>query len=153
MSYATGTALATAEESFFDNLEVSMHMLRSRILVPAILTLALSAPLAAQDRHAVPPASIAEAVAAQVAAQDADRAVLRDTLSRPEVLAIAQGVGLDLDRARTAIDTRSPERLPEAAASARQLNEALVGGASTITISTTTIIIVLLVVILILVAD
>jgi hypothetical protein len=130
-----------------------MQMLRSLILAPAILTLAFSAPLFAQDRHAVPPAAIAETVAAQVAAQDANRAVLRDTLSRPEVRAIARQAGLDLDLVTAAIGTMSPDDLAAAAAHAQQVNETLVGGASTITISTTTIIIVLLVLILILVAD
>lgn len=153
MSRMPGTVLAMAEESVSTFLEVLMHTLRALILAPVILALALSAPLAAQEHHAVAPTSLAETVAAQTAAQDADRATLRETLSRPEVRAVAARAGLDLDRAAASIDTMSPESLAKAAARAQQVDSALVGGASTVTISTTTVIIVLLIVILILVAD
>ena len=60
--------------------------------------------------------------------------------------------GVDIDRAAASIDTLDSSSLARAAESARQVNQALVGGASTVTISTTTIIIVLLIIILILVA-
>lgn len=72
-------------------------------------------------------------------------------LDRPEVEAIAGDAGLDLRRAQTAIATLDGQELTELTAQARQVERALVGGQSTVTISTTTIIIGLLVLILLIV--
>jgi hypothetical protein len=130
-----------------------MLTFRTLVVSPLILVLLLSSAAFAQDRHVVPPADVANTVAAQVAAQDAQRALVRQVLTRPEVQDLAAGAGLNLDRAVASIDTMSPQSLSQAAAAAQQVNDALVGGASTITISTTTIIIILLIVILILVID
>jgi hypothetical protein len=129
--------------------------MRTSSLIAAVLALVLAwSPSArADERHAISPAKLAQAVAEHTASQDADRAAIHEALTRPEVRAVAERTGLDIDRVAASIDTLSPTELASAAASARDVNNALVGGASTITISTTTIIIVLLVVILILVAD
>jgi hypothetical protein len=61
-------------------------------------------------------------------------------------------MGIDLRRAEGAIATLSEQDVAQVAAQARQVDEALAGGASTLVISTTTIIIALLIVILIIVA-
>jgi hypothetical protein len=74
---------------------------------------------------------------------------LCEALARPEVKNVAERVGIDIDRVSASIDALPPESLERAATSARDVNEALVGGASTIVISTTTIIIILLIVILV----
>jgi hypothetical protein len=91
-------------------------------------------------------------VADRVAAQDADRAAVRDALARPEVRNVAATMGVDLARLTDAVGTMSGADLERAASTARQVNQQLVGGASTVVISTTTIIIALLVVILIVIA-
>jgi hypothetical protein len=61
-------------------------------------------------------------------------------------------MGVDLTRVTTAVSTLQGAELERAGAAARQVNEALVGGASTVVISTTTIIIALLVLLLLIVA-
>jgi len=84
--------------------------------------------------------------------QDADRAAIRQALSRPEVQTVAKQMGVDLGRANAAVSTLAGAELERTANAARQVNDALTGGASTVVISTTTIIIVLLVIVLLIVA-
>jgi len=134
------------------NLEVSMRTMTTLLSAPLILILGLATPLRAEDRHAVSPSAIAAEVTNHAATLDADRDAIREALNRPEVRAVAERTGIDIDRAAASIDHLDSSTLARAAASARQVNAALVGGANTITISTTTIIIVLLLIILILVA-
>ena len=120
------------------------------IVLLALLMLAPGRAFAAQQ-HIVSPTAIAAATTDRAAAQDADRAAVRDALARPEVGTAAAKLGVDVARIDAAISTLSGDDLLRAAATARQVNDQLVGGASTVTISTTTIIIALLVVILIVV--
>jgi hypothetical protein len=126
-------------------------MLTILISAPLLLMFGFAAPARAQERHAVAPSALAAAVTDHVAARDADRDAIREALKRPEVRAVAERTGIDIDRAVASIDSLDSSSLARAAASARQVNQALVGGASTVTISTTTIIIVLLIIILVLV--
>ena len=65
---------------------------------------------------------------------------------------VAGEAGFDLRRAASAVNTLEGQDLANAASQARQVERALAGGQSTITISTTLIIIALLVIILIVVA-
>jgi hypothetical protein len=133
-------------------MEVSMPTFR--LLIAALVGLvACSVPVtvSAQD-HVIDPAALAATVRNHVAAEDADRAVVREALQRHEVAEIAARMGVDLARATTAVDTLSGADLERAAAAARQTTDALVGGQSRVVISTTTIIIALLVVILLIVA-
>ena len=60
-------------------------------------------------------------------------------------------MGVDLDRVNAAVDTMQGADLEQAASTARQVNQELVGGASSVTLSTTTIIIILLAIILLVV--
>lgn len=130
-----------------------MRTLRLLIATPLTVLLALSSPVAAQERHAVTPEAVAQTVAQHVAEQDTQRAAIRQALARPEVQQVAAAAGVDLAKVTASVDTLSGDSLAQAASQAQQVNDSLVGGASTVTISTTTIIIVLLVVILILVID
>ena len=128
-----------------------MRTITTLISAPLILMLGLATPAHAEHRHAVAPSALAAAVSDHVASRDADRDAVREALNRPEVRAVAERAGIDIDRAVVSIDSLDSSSLARAAASARQVNQALVGGASTVTISTTTIIIVLLIIILVLV--
>ena len=114
--------------------------------------LALSASAVAQERHAVDPAALAHSVTQHVGQQDANRAAIHEALARPEVREMAGRAGIDLDRADRTVDTMGGESLDRMASAARDVNQALVGGASTVVISTTTIIIALLIVIIIIIA-
>jgi hypothetical protein len=122
-------------------------------LLSALLILLLGLPsvAGAQDRHAVSSSALAAAVADHEASMNADRDAIRTALARPEVRAVAERAGIDIDRAAASINDLDPSTLARAAESARQVNDTFVGGASTVVISTTTIIIVLLLIILVLV--
>ena len=128
-----------------------MRTITTLVSAPLILILGLATSARAEERHAVPPSSLAAAVTDHAATLDADREAIREALNRPEVRAVAERAGIDINRAATSVDQLDSSTLARAAESARQVNEALVGGASTVTISTTTIIIVLLLLILVLV--
>jgi len=99
-----------------------------------------------------PVAALDALVADQVRADEANRKIVHDVLSRSEVRAVATKAGLDLARARQAVSTLDGAELQEIASHARRVDASLTGGASTVVISTTTIIIILLVVILLVVA-
>jgi hypothetical protein len=133
-------------------MEVSMRMLRQLLVAPLAVVTALSSVVFAQERHVVNPAALAGAVSQHLAKQDADRAVVREALSRPEVRELAAKTGIDLARANAALDTMSGANLERAAQAAQQVNDSLVGGATTIVISTTMIIIAPLILIILLVA-
>src|SRR5947209_5997308 len=128
-----------------------MTTVRKLLVLPLVLlTLAPGSALAG-PQHIVSPSQLAAAIAERAAAQDADRAAVREALARPEVRSVAAGMGMDLNRLNDAVAALNGAELAQAASSARQVNRQLVGGASTIVISTTTIIIALLVVLLIVV--
>jgi pyruvate/2-oxoglutarate dehydrogenase complex dihydrolipoamide acyltransferase (E2) component len=129
-----------------------MRTVRRVFVGPLVFVLALSASAFAQERHAVAPAELANAVSQQVDQQDASRAAIHEALSRPEVREMAAKAGIDLDRVDASVNTLSGDSLDRVASAAQQVNQSLVGGASTVVISTTTIIIALLVVILIIIA-
>ena len=132
-----------------------MPTIRQFVAIPLMFLMALAAmpsSAAAQQRHAVDPAAIAGAVNQHVASQDAGRAAIREALGRPEVQSIAKQMGVDLVRVNSSIGTLAGADLDRTASAARQVNNALTGGASTVVISTTTIIIGLLVLIVLILA-
>jgi hypothetical protein len=127
-----------------------MHTLTS--IVAVFLLLVVIPPVHAQTPHAAPTSALDAAVQEHVASSAADRDAVLRLLSRPEVRAIAGDAGLDLRRVERAAVTLEGRTLTELAAQARQVEQALAGGQSRVTISTTAIIIALLVLILIIVA-
>ena len=118
----------------------------------AFLTVGAESAVAGQQPHIVSPNQLSNAMATQVATQDAKRAAVRESLTRPEVRRVAAGIGVDVDHLALAVDTMAAADLDQAASAARQVNQHFVGGDSSVTLSTTTIIIALLVLILIIVA-
>jgi hypothetical protein len=128
-----------------------MRMLAS-ILVVVVSVVAVIPPVHAQTSHTAPQSALDAAVQGHVATGAADRETVLRLLERPEVQAVAGDIGLDLRRAQTAISTLDGKPLTDLAAQAQQVERALAGGQSTVTISTTVIIIALLVLILIIVA-
>lgn len=129
-----------------------MRTFTSSIVLPVAFSVMVTSSAAAQDRHLVDPATLAAAVTDHAAAQDADRAAIREALGRADVRDVASKAGIDLARASAAAETLRGPDLARAAELARQVNGSLVGGANSVTLSTTTIIIILLVVILLVVA-
>jgi len=122
-------------------------------LMLAAALIGSAAPAAAQGGHAASQAAIDAALVQHASPTDADRAAVRGLLDRPEVAALAAGMGIDLTRADRTIAALDGSDLASLAAQARQADTALAGGQSTVTISTTLIIIGLLILILIIVAD
>ncbi len=129
-----------------------MRQFQKLLVLPLACVMAMSTSALAQE-HVVPRDILAAAVTDHVARQDGDRDAIRTALSHSQVRAMAVKMGVDLTRADAAVATITGADLERAAVAARQVNDALAGGASTIVISTTTIIIALLIVIIILVAD
>ncbi|MGE3176699.1 MAG: hypothetical protein AB7O32_04480 [Vicinamibacterales bacterium] len=124
-----------------------------RHLVAAALMFGIAtAPALAGERHLVDSTALATAVRAHASAQEQQRSAVLETLSRPEVQGVARSAGFDTTELSDAVKALSPAQLGRVAVSAGAVNDALVGGASTVTISTTTIIIGLLVLILLIVA-
>jgi hypothetical protein len=131
-------------------MEVSMRT--PGCLLTALLFTTVSVLVGAEERHAVDPSAIAAAVAEHADRRIADRNAIRQTLDNEAVRGVAGRAGVDITRLRQSIDTLNEASLERVAAAARQVDRALTGGASTVTISTTTIIIGLLILILIIVA-
>jgi hypothetical protein len=125
---------------------------RKTLALPLMLLMALAGPAFADNQHVGDPTALSAAVTQRVAQRDADRAAISEALARPEVTAVAARMGLDLDHVMASLDTLTGSDLTRAGDAARQVNQQLVGGASTVTLSTTTIIIVLLLVILLIIA-
>ncbi len=119
----------------------------SLALVLAFLTACGSA--FADQQHIVTPQQLTAAMTEKVAAENADRAAIRDALARPQVRDVAASMGVDITRLSGAVDTLSGVDLAQAASTARQVNDELVGGVTTVALTATTIIIILLVVIII----
>ena len=124
---------------------------RSLSLILAVL---MVAPAAQAQTHVIARTALAKAVQERVIQDQADRDAILALLARTEVRQIAARAGLSLETAQAAVSTLQGQELNDLASQARQVNDDLAGGASTVTISTTTIIIVLLIIILIvLIAD
>jgi hypothetical protein len=128
-----------------------MKTIQRLLVLPLMLLTAAAGTAFADQQHVVDPARVATTLAERTASQDADRAAIRTALGQPDVQRVARTMGVSLDAATAAVDTLSGSTLAQAASTAQQVNDQLVGGDSTVTISTTTLIIVLLIVLLIIV--
>ena len=121
-------------------------------LLAVVLSVLMAAPQVQAQVHVAGQQVLDAAVQQHVRAADQDRETVRQFLQQGDVRAIAGKYGVDIRRAESAVATMNASDLASVAAQARQADEALAGGASTVTISTTTIIIGLLVLILLIVA-
>jgi len=127
-----------------------------RMLVTAlmILLVVLSGvtPAAAQTGHVASQAAIEAALQEHRQAGVSDREAVLRVLENAQVKAVAEEAGIDLRQAEGLVATVDGEELSALAAQARQVDEALAGGQSRVTLSTTMITIGLLVLILIIIA-
>ena len=128
-----------------------MRIVRRSLAV--LLVALLVAPAAQAQTHVIAKSALAQAVQERVSQDQADREAIVSLLQRSEVRQIAAQAGLSLEKASAAVSTLQGQDLRDLATQARQANNDLAAGASTIVISTTTIIIVLLIVILIVLID
>jgi len=102
--------------------------------------------------HVADQSALDAAIQQHTTSADQDRETVRRVLQRDEVAQVAGKMGIDIRHADAAVAAMTPAELARVAAQARQAEDGLAGGASTVTISTTTIIIGLLVLILLIVA-
>ena len=106
----------------------------------------------AQSQHVASQEALDTAVQQKLTAVDRDREAVRLFLQREDVRTVAGKAGLDIGRAESAVAAMNASELASLAAQARQAEQNLAGGQSSVTFSTTTIIILLLVLILLIVA-
>jgi len=117
-------------------------------LLVLVATLSFAPPADAQTPHAASSAALDAALQQHADSGDAARAAIQRALEQPAVRTLAAELGVDIRRAQDAAATLEGEQLAELAARAAEVNQALAGGQSRITISTTFLIIGLLVLIL-----
>jgi hypothetical protein len=130
--------------------EMTMERIRTSVVAP-LFALAIWLPVSAQQ-HVADQATLDQVVADHVHQKADDREAIRRVLKIQQVGEVAEGIGLDLKRAETAVAALDDAEVGLIATQARAVNDALAGGQSTVTISTTVIIIGLLVLILLIVA-
>jgi hypothetical protein len=126
--------------------------MRSCALVAVVLSVLIAVPPVSAQDHVAGQQVLDAAVQQHVRTVDQDRDTVQQFLQRSDVQAIAGRYGIDIRRAESAVATMNASDLASVAQRAHQANEALAGGASTVTLSTTAIIIGLLVLILLIVA-
>jgi hypothetical protein len=128
--------------------------MRTPVAVLAILFTVLTAVprVHAQASHAATQSAIDLALEQHVSTAAADRADVLRVLEHPAVKEVAASAGIDLRRATSSVGMVDGRQIGALAAQARQVEQALAGGQSKVTISTTVIIIALLVLILLIVA-
>jgi hypothetical protein len=114
------------------------------LFVLALMVLPVAASAQATQQHIVSPDQLTATMTQKTATEAADRAAVHEALGRPEVSNVAATMGVDLDRVNAAVDTMQGADLDQAAFTARRINQGLVGGDSSVTLSTTAIIIILL---------
>lgn len=124
-----------------------MNIVRRSLAV--LLAVLLIAPAVQAQSHVIGKAALDKAVQERVNQEQADREAIRSLLQRDDVRDLAAKAGLSLEKAAAGAAMLQGDELRDAAAQARQAQNDLAGGASTVVISTTTIIIVLLVILLI----
>ena len=128
-----------------------MDKIRTSVIA-VVFVLVVWQPVSAQQRHVADQATLDQVVADHVRQSVDDREAIRRVLENEQVRKLAEGVGLDLKRAETAVATLDEDTLAVIGAQAHAASDALSGGQSTVTISTTAIIIGLLILILLVVA-
>src|SRR3954469_19383171 len=109
------------------------------VLVLCTLTAIPNTALGSQGPSTQTPAHVADQATLDTALQqhvstvDQDRATVREFLRRGDVKQIAGKAGIDIRRADAALAAMTPTELANAAAQARQAEQGLAGGASTVT--------------------
>ena len=128
--------------------------MRMSVMALAMLLTFVAAvpPASAQEIHTASQAELDAALQQHASTSNADRDTVLRLLERDEVKKVAGEAGFDPRRAASALATLDGPELATLAVQARQVEQGLAGGQSTITISTTVIIIALLIIILIVVA-
>lgn len=105
----------------------------------------------AQEGHVVEPGELNEAAATHRTEDQARRDAVLEALEHEQVEQVAEDMDVDLVEARDAARTLDGSALARAAETARELNRALSGGATTVTLSTTALLLIALLLVILLV--
>jgi len=117
------------------------------VLVAAFLAKA-SPSWAQQSPAVVDRAGVDQALAEKVSSDESARDSIRALLERDDVKAMAEGAGLDVRRAASAVSTLEGKDLQRVASQAAAANELLAGGDVTISISLVALLLIVIIVIL-----
>jgi len=110
----------------------------------------LSSTASAQPaRPVVDRADLDQALGEKVNSDESARDSIRALLGREDVQAMAQGAGLDVRRAVTAVSTLEGADLQRVASQANTANDLLAGGATTLHISLVVILLIVIIIILV----
>lgn len=110
----------------------------------ALSLVSMPQPAAAQEGHVVEPGELDEAAATHQTEDQARRDAVLEALEHEQVQEVAADMDVDLVEARDAARTLEGEALARAAETARELDRALSGGVTTITLSTTALVLIAL---------
>ena len=102
-----------------------MERIRTSVLA-LLFTLAIGLPVSAQQ-HVADQATLDQVVADHVRQKADDREAIRRVLKIEQVRKVAEGAGLDLKRAQTAVVALDDAEVGLIAAQARAVNDALAG--------------------------
>ena len=127
-----------------------MRLVSRALTIVLVFTFAVPR-VGAQQLHVVDQGAMQKALDQRAADTLAQRQAIRSALQQPEVVKVANRLGLDVARAETAVATLDGAELNQIAAQATAVNDELEGG-QTIRMNAIWIIIGLLVLILIIVA-
>jgi hypothetical protein len=127
-----------------------MRLLSKALTIVLIVTLAMPR-VGAQPQHVVDQGALQKALDEHAADTLAKRQTIRSALQQPEVVRVANQLGLEVSRAEAAVATLDGTELDRLAEQAQVVNDELAGG-QTVRLNLLWIIIGLLVLILIIVA-
>jgi len=106
-------------------------------------------PAQTQSTHIADASALRDAVVKKVAADSEKRRQVLALFEHSDARAMAERMGLSMQRAETAVAQLSGEELTQLAASAAQAESQLAGGQRTIVISVTTLLLIIIIVLLI----
>jgi ABC-type dipeptide/oligopeptide/nickel transport system ATPase subunit len=127
-----------------------MHLVSKALTILLILTFAVPR-VGAQQQHVVDQAAIQEALDQHAASTLAKRQTIRTALQQPDVVRVANQLGIELARAEAGIATLDGAELDRLAEQAQTVNDELSGG-QTARVNLWWVVIGLLILILIIVA-
>jgi len=122
--------------------------MRTTITWLLMCSLLVAAPARAQQVHIASAAAMRQAVTDKIDRDEANRRAITTVLHRPDVRAMAERMGLGVERADAAVRSLDSADLERLAGPARAAEANLAGGSNTIVISTTTLLLLLILVVL-----
>ncbi len=124
-----------------------VNRLVAALLVPVFF---FAASAWAGQEHIVDSSAMRQALADKVSQDSANRALLVQVLHRDDVKTLAARMGLNLERAESAVATLGSAELNDLAQQAQATDSSLAGGSTTVIITTTTLLLLLILLIVLL---